>query len=164
MLVASVSLALRPSEARAYVRETTRWTTGTPLRWRGGCIVLAVGDPRSPELSWDDFTAAARAAGEVWTEAAGSCGSSVRFMVDKVKTRTVGLSQDGVNAVVFQTGPYCRSGGAQTCDPGSAANTGLHYVDRRGAADDGRLYETDIEVNAEAFGGAAPGTDSCRPC
>jgi hypothetical protein len=138
-----VAILLCPLEARAFVQEMTSWTDGKPVSWPNGCVVMAVADPRSDLVSWDQLTDAARAAGETWTQAAAACGG-FRFEVEKAGG-PLEARVDGVNAIIFRTNGYCQSGGKSICDPLSMAITWLHY------GNDGRLYEADIEVNGEAY-------------
>jgi len=138
-----VAILLRPTDARAFVREMTSWTDGKPLLWPTGCVLMAVGDPQSDLVSWDQLTDAARAAGETWTQAGSSCGG-FRFEVEKAGG-ALEARADGVNAVIFRTKGYCQSGGKSICDPLSMAITWLYY------ADDGHLFEADIEINGEAY-------------
>src|SRR4051812_18328173 len=114
-----LALLLRPTEARAYVREMTSWTNGQPVSWPSGCLLMAVGDPQSDLVSWDQLTDAARAAGKTWTEAASSCGG-FRFDVEKA-AGAIEARADGVNAIIFRPNGYCQSGGKLICDPQSAA-------------------------------------------
>src|SRR3954470_22977524 len=147
VLAARVSLAvailLCPLEAGAFVHEMTSWTDGKRVSWPNGCVLMAVGDPQTDLVSWDQLTEAARAAGATWTQAASSCGG-FRFEVEKA-SGTLDARADGVNAIVFRTSGYCKSGDNVICDPLSMAITWLHY------GIDGRLYEADIEINGEAY-------------
>jgi MYXO-CTERM domain-containing protein len=147
-----IALTIGWAPAHAFVRETTSYTTGTPLGWPGGCVVLAVPDPRSTKLAWQDLMSAATAAASSWTQAAGACGGGFRFDVQHATAGGIGIGGDGVNAVVFRTRDYC---GSQTptprCDPLSPAVTWLYYVNKPGAPDDGDIYEVDIEINGEAY-------------
>ena len=138
-----VAILLRPTEARAFVREMTSWTDGKPVSWPSGCVLMAVDDPKSDLVSWDQLTDAARAAGETWTQAASTCGG-FRFAVEKAGG-ALEARGDGVNAIIFRTEGYCQSGGRSICDPLSMAITWLYY------ADDGHLFEADIEINGEAY-------------
>ena len=138
-----VAILLRPTEARAFVREMTSWTDGKPVSWPSGCVLMAVDDPKSDLVSWDQLTDAARAAGETWTQAGSSCGE-FRFAVEKAGG-ALQARGDGVNAIIFRTAGYCRSGDKLICDPLSMAITWLYY------GDDGRLFEADIEINGEAY-------------
>ena len=142
---------LSASRAAAFVRETTGYASGTPLLRSGGCVVMAVADPRTPNVSRDDLLSAATAAAESWTQAAASCGGGFRFDVAAAGA-DLSVAGDGVNAVVFHTSNYCNSRGTMpSCDPLSLAITWLYFVDAPGTPDDGRLFETDIEINGEAY-------------
>jgi hypothetical protein len=147
VLAARVSLLagmlLCPLEASAFVQEMTSWTDGKPVSWPNGCVLMAVGDPHTDLISWDQLTDAARSAAETWTQAASSCGG-FRFEVEKAGG-AVEARADGVNAIIFRTSGYCQSNGKSICDPLSMAITWLHY------GNDGRLYEADIEINGEAY-------------
>lgn len=147
-----IALTIGGAPAHAFVRTTTSYTTGTPLAWSSGCVVLAVPDPRSPKLAWQDLVSAATAAAGSWTQAAGACGGGFRFDVERAAADGIGIGGDGVNAVVFRTSDYCGSQSpTPRCDPLSPAITWLYYVDKPGAADDGRMFEVDIEINGEAY-------------
>ena len=152
-LVAVLTVALAAPSARSFVRETTGYTTGTPLARPTGCVVFAVIDPKSPTVSWDDLVSATTAAADSWTQASAGCGGGFRFEVAKAATsESFGAEGDGVNAVILRASNYCNSrSAAPTCDPLSLAVTWLHYTDSPGSAGDGGLYETDIEINAEAY-------------
>lgn len=142
---------LSGSPAAAFVRETTGYTSATPLLRSNGCVVMAVADPRSPSVSRADLLSATTAAADSWTQAAATCGGGFRFEVAAAGA-DLAVSGDGVNAVVFHTSNYCNSRGAKpTCDPLSQAITWLYFVDAPGTPDDGRLFETDIEINGEAY-------------
>src|SRR3954471_20778308 len=78
----AVAILLCPLEAGAFVQEMTSWTDGKPVSWPNGCVLMAVGDPQTDLVSWDQLTEAARAAGATWTQAASSCGG-FRFEVEK---------------------------------------------------------------------------------
>jgi hypothetical protein len=146
----AVAILLCPLEAGAFVQEMTSWTDGKPLSWPNGCVLMAVGDPQTAPVSWDQLVEAARAAGATWTEAASSCGG-FRFEVEKA-SGPLEARADGVNAIIFRTTGYCKSGGNVICDPLSMAITWLHY------GNDGRLYEADIEINGEAYAWDTGGT------
>ena len=135
-----IAVLLRPLEAHAFVRGTTSWTDGKPLSWSSGCVVLAVGDPQSDLVSWDQLTDAARAAAATWTEAAAACGG-FQLVVEKAGGPLDAARGDGVNAVIFRSTGYCQQG----CDPLSLAITWLYYDG------DGRMHEADIEINGEAY-------------
>jgi hypothetical protein len=142
---------LSTSRAAAFVDETTGYATGTPLVRPSGCVVLAVTDPLSPDLSRDQLRSATTAAAQAWTDASAGCGGGFRFDV-QAATANPGVAGDGVNAVIFHKSNYCGSGSAKPrCDPLSLAITWLYFVNAPGAPDDGRLYEADIEINGEAY-------------
>ena len=151
-VVAAVTVALAAPSARAFVRETTGYTTGTPLARPTGCVVFAVVEPKYQMVSWDDLVSATAAAAASWTQASGGCGDGLRFEVAKATSDGVGVEGDGVNAVIFRASNYCNSrGAAPTCDPLSLAVTWLYDTDSPGNAGDGQLFETDIEINGEAY-------------
>ena len=99
----------------------TNWTDGKPVSWPSGCVLIAMDDPQSDLVSWDQLTDAARAAGETWTQAASSCGG-FRFAVEKAGG-ALEARGDGVIAIIFRTEGYCQSGGRSICDPLSMAIT-----------------------------------------
>ena len=152
-MVAVAAVVLAAPSAGAFVRETTGYTTGTSLARPSGCVVFAVVDPKSPMVSWDDLVSATMGAADSWTQASGACGGGFRLEVAKAATSdSLGVEADGVNAVILRASNYCNSRtGAPTCDPLSLAVTWLYYTDSPGTADDGQLYETDIQINAEAY-------------
>lgn len=138
--------------AAAFVRETTGPSSGTPLAWDTGCVIMAVAQPPAGAVAWDDLVSAALAASKSWSAASAACGGGFTFEVDKATTGGVAVAQDGVNAIVFRTQNYCGSqSGSPVCDPLSLAITWLYYVNKPGASDDGRLYEADVEINGEAY-------------
>lgn len=146
-----VAGAFGAREARAFVRETSSYTNLTPLHWSSGCVVLAVADPQSPDLSWTDLLTATQAAADTWTRAAAGCGSGFSFVVHLARAG-LGVGRDGVNAILIHWSNYCGSRGSSPgCDPLSLAATSPHAVDHAGAADDGRIYEADVEINGEAY-------------
>jgi MYXO-CTERM domain-containing protein len=132
--------------ASAFVRSTTGFAGDTPLAWSTGCVTVAVPEPPIGQVGWDDLLTTVRAAGDVWTQAAVTCGGQFRFVVEPAQG-SVGIANDGVNAVVLRTSGYCKS----RCDPLSMAITWTYEIDRPGAPDDGRITEADIEINAEAY-------------
>ncbi len=135
------------SPAGAFVRATTGFAGDTPLAWSSGCVVVAVSEPPAGQPGWNDLVNAGRAAGDVWTQAATTCGSAFRFRVERAEA-PVGVANDGVNAIVLRTSGYCSDG---RCDPLSMAITWTYEVDRPGTPEDGRIVEADIEINAEAY-------------
>lgn len=142
--VALVGCTVGATEARAFVRETTGYTSGTPLAWSSGCVVIAVPNPRSSMVTWDDLLTATAAAASAWNVAAANCGGGFRFDVQKAQASGLGVANDAVNAVLFRTNNYCA--GRSDCDPASPAITWFYDVDRTGAGDDGRVLETDTEI------------------
>ena len=154
VMIAVVVVARAASSARAFVRETASYTSGARLARPTGCVVFAVVDPKSATVSWDDLVSATTAAADSWSQASDSCGGGFRFEVAKAATsESLGVENDGVNAVIYRASNYCNSkSAAPTCDPFSLAVT-WPYV-----TDDGWMYETDIEINGEAYDwGLTPG-------
>ena len=134
------------SPARAFVRETTSYASGVPVSWPTACVRLAVGDPASPSLAWQDLLSATASAADTWNAAAASCGGGFQFVVEKAQYSPLAPLSDGVNAVLFEPHDYCGGGSsAETCDPLSLSITW------RQASPDGQLHEADIVVNGEAY-------------
>ncbi len=156
--VALVGCTVGATEARAFVWETTGYTSGTPLAWSSRCVVIAVPDPRSSMVTWDDLLTATAAAAERVECGGGRLRSRSPFRRPEGASKRAGRRERAVNADPFRTNDYCA--GRSGCDPASPAITWFYDVHRAGAGDDGRVLETDTEINAQSYGwgvNGAPG-------
>ena len=138
--------------AQAFVRETTGYATGAALHWDSGCVVIAVPDPRSSQVTWDELFGAVEAAAASWTAASASCGGGFKFQVAKSTANQLVVGDDGVNAVIFREAGYCDSqSSAPRCDPLSLAVTWFYDVKQPSDPAYGTIRGVDIEINAEAY-------------
>ncbi|HET6149029.1 MAG TPA: hypothetical protein VFH68_15935 [Polyangia bacterium] len=126
-------------------------------------MLIAVPDPQSPQVTWDELFNAVEAAAASWTDAGASCGGGLQFRVAKTNASGLGAQDDGVNAVIFRRANYCDSqSSSPRCDPLSLAITWLYNVNQTSDPSDGTISGIDIEVNAESYQWAAPGDGTGR--
>ena len=130
------------SPATGYVRTLT--SRGNPLSWHETCVFLV--PPMYPPfgLTQVDVLAAFQAAADAWTQVAGSY---LRFELEPVAAGKVAeYLPSGKNENVLV---LLESGWPHDAD--AAALTTLTYLASSNPATDGRLVDTDVEVNMEGF-------------
>jgi hypothetical protein len=146
------SARVTPARALYGIQHTK--TTRRPL-WRdSGCIDM-----------WYDTTTVSDAVGRAlddafatWAAATTRCGE---LLVTSRSRPGVVNARDGISTVHVRKDRWCRPATAtepELCyPPEAAAVTRLTYVDSRGEADDGKILEADMELNAVNFELLSPG-------
>jgi hypothetical protein len=85
---------------------------------------------------------------QVWHGAISACGY---MTIDYVTPAPVEAHFDGKNVIKFRTDVWCHPNDVESKDvcysPVAAGITSVFFVDRKGSADDGRLLDTDVELN-----------------
>jgi hypothetical protein len=154
-LIGTVALAVSPAFGEDAVYGVQRTQRSRIPLWRdSGCVDFAV-----------DAASIAADAGRVidtafaaWTDATRTCGS-VSFVTHREPN--VAAARDGVDTIVVRADRWCRPASAgepeQCYPPDVAAMTRLSFIDDPSDADDGRILEADMELNAVSFDLLLPG-------
>lgn len=141
LLLAAGLLGASPPAA-GYVRTLT--SRGNPIRWQESCVFLVPPVETPSELLQAEVLAALQASAEAWTQVAGSY---LRFVMEPAASGKVAqFIESGKNENVLV---FVESGWAH--DPQAAALTTLTYLASSNPATDGRLVDTDVEVNVDHF-------------
>lgn len=140
-----VGLALaRP--AAAYVRtQSTR--TGVPVYWTDPRIALVLSHPpASFDIGAEQIAAALRTTLAAWSAPAIPCtGLALALVGDLADQQVVG--RDRRNRLVIRTDRWC-SADDDCNSAGEVALTSQFYLVAPGEPQDGRIVESDIEINA----------------
>lgn len=150
MLVAAIALASVAIPAHAFVR--TRTSSGTPTRWRSGCLRLEPGGPDNPQFSPDRLRSALDRALASWNGATSQCS---RLHIDVGGRGSDDVAFDGKSVILWRLQGFCEDPSHrndETCmSPSATATTTTFYYDRPGKPEDGEILEADIELNAVRF-------------
>ena len=140
-----------PIPAQAYVRTTT--TSGTPIAWTTGCLQDQLDTTPNPDLSTDRERAALKAALAQWNHSQEACTKMTVSLGPDIADANVAF--DGHSVVLWRLHGFCDTGkNAQdeAClAPNATATTTVFFHDKPGEADDGKIEEADMEVNAVHF-------------
>lgn len=123
----------------------TTTSSGTPLRWEGGCVFIRPPTAGAADIpgQLDGALATAVAA---WNDATATCGY-LQLRTEPADAGEVGF--DYVNRIVVREDRWCAPGPPERChDSGATALTTLFFVDHPGDPRDGVILDADIEVNA----------------
>jgi len=121
--------------------------TKTPLRATGNLHVVYDAAGTSHIAGTSEYVVL-DAAFAAWSDAAAGCGS----LTFTSTVAPASSAADGASTVVFREDRWCRPATAtepELChDPAAAATTRLLWIDDPSEADDGRILEADMEINA----------------
>jgi hypothetical protein len=151
IFTAMVAAVLLPASAFAYVRTTT--SSGTPIAWTSSCLQFHVDTRPNPQMSTDRTKAALDQAIAAWNTRDASCARMQASRGDDVANADVGY--DGRSVVIWRLPGFC-DGGRHAQDeaclaPNATATTTVFFRDDPGAADDGEIFEADMELDAVHF-------------
>lgn len=139
LLLAAGFLGAAPP-AEGYVRTLT--SRGNPIRWHESCVFLVPPLETPVDLPQAEVLAALQASAEAWTQVAASY---LRFVMEPAASGKVAqFIESGKNENVLA---FVESGWPH--DPYAAALTTLTYLASSNPATDGRLVDTDVEVNVD---------------
>ncbi len=151
---AAIAATAAPAPAHGYAR--FRSDSGTPMRWFESCVFITPSTNPSPDLTADQIAATARSSLDVWDRDTLAC----TYLDLKVLAPSPDASfvrADGVNSLVFRQARWCRepartSGQGDDCyDPSALALTSVFLRNRPGDPEDGRILDSDVEVNGVNF-------------
>lgn len=136
--------------AFAYVRYTSTMS-GKPFRWTTSCVPLTGYARGLPEMTSAEIADAIRAAAGVWTKgdpALAECTYlEIALTVAGEDQPIPRAGRDQRNNIIFRDENWCRSDSPSECyDPAALAITSLFAAEA-----DGRILDSDIEVNAVNF-------------
>jgi hypothetical protein len=132
--------------AHAYVR--SRSSSGTPTHWAADCVQVQPDSGGTPDLDAATTFSVIQTSMQAWRGAISACGY---MSIDYITPAPVEAHFDGKNVIKFRTDVWCHPNDSQSKDicysAVAAGITTVFYVDRKGSADDGRLLDTDVELN-----------------
>ena len=137
---ALVAIAL---PARAYVR-TTSETSGAPVQWNEGCVVVTIDQRGSQDIPLDRVAATLQRSVENWTRRTAQCGG-LRLSMQPARA-VLDVAPDGLPALIFRNDEWRRPGHAPH-DPSAIGLTTVMYVNTPGQRGDGTILDADIELN-----------------
>ncbi|HEY3354133.1 MAG TPA: MYXO-CTERM sorting domain-containing protein [Polyangia bacterium] len=154
--LALVALAAAAS-ALGYVRSRTA-KSNTPLAWHGSCAFLTPDSAGTPDVPTAAVLAAIDASVQTWTTT-GCSYFDLRVDPSEPNGSAILDRPQGKNFIVFRRDAWCPPDPSEPCyDANATALTTVFYVDKPGAADDGRILDADVEMNNVDFGFTVDGT------
>lgn len=147
LALATVLVALGMAHpAAAYVRTQSK-RTGVPVYWRDPRIALVLSrPPKDFDIDVAEIAASVRATLATWSAPAVPCTGLSLALVDGIEDPQL-VDRDRRNRLVIRTDRWCSSD--DDChDPSAVALTSQFYLVAPGEPQDGRIVESDIEINA----------------
>lgn len=147
-LVAAAVLAPVPS-AHAYVR--SRGSGCQAVYWAQGCVYVQPDGNYVPDLAGTEVERITQQAIDSWMSRIGGASfMQIKYLpADGPREVTY---KDGLQIIKFRTGQWCRpavDGKQSVCyDRSAAAITTVSFINKAGDANDGKILDADIELNA----------------
>jgi hypothetical protein len=147
LLVAALALG-SSLDAHAYVR--SRGSNCQAVYWSQPCVYIQADSAYVADLSGADVERIIQQAINSWQSVIGASFIQLKYMpADGPREVTY---RDGIQIIKFRTGQWCRpavDGKQASCyDRSAAAITTVSFINKKGDANDGKILDADIELNA----------------
>lgn len=135
-------------DAAAFVR--SRGSNCQAVYWAQSCVYVQADSGYVPDLSGADVERIVQQAINSWQTLIGASFMQIKYLpADGPREVTY---KDGLQIVKFRTGQWCRpavDGKQGSCyDRSAAAITTVSFINKQGDANDGKILDADIELNA----------------
>lgn len=135
-------------DAAAYVR--SRGSNCQTVYWAQSCLYVQADSAYVPDLAGADVERIVQQAINSWQTLIGASFMQIKYLpADGPREVTY---KDGLQIVKFRTGQWCRpavDGKQASCyDRSAAAITTVSFINKQGDANDGKILDADIELNA----------------